>query len=357
MKSLILYLSVFIVVFILNIIGSKYYKNHKCIGSAIIFMSFMMLIMLIGCREDVGTDYNSYIYYYNFISNLNFNELSIVDWEYGALFIFKLTSILFKSSKAIMIVLAILTIYPIYKLNKLYDYKYLPYSVLTYCFIFLPFSMNGMRQAIAMSFIALAVGYLMKEENVKSILLIIIAYLFHKSAIIVIPYLALFMIKKGRKIERDYILITLMVSILILFFNDDLINLGFISEYDYYLENVSIENISFTALIFHIPIIMILLGFSNKEEKHLKLLKGLTISGIILDIIGTSKQYLSRIALYYTMFEILLIPILLQHIRNQTTKKFVSFLYICFLIIYFIYQFYILGRHEIFPYQTWLLGV
>jgi len=357
MKSLILYLIVFMIVFILNSIGSKYYKNHKSISSIIIFISFMILILLIGCRESVGTDYDSYMYYYNFISNLNFDELSVVDWEYGAVFIFKLTSLIFNNEKAIMIVLAILTIYPLYKLNKLYDYKYLPYSILTYSLMLLPFSMNGMRQAIAMSFMALSVGYLMKENKLKSITSIIIAFLFHKSAIIVIPYLVLFMIKKGRKIERDYTLVTLFISVIILFFNEQLISLGFISEYDYYLTNINIENISLNTFLFHIPFILIMLCFSNKEQNHLNLLKGLVISGIILDIIGTSKQYLSRIALYYTMFEILLVPMLLKHINNQTTKKLISFLYVIFLVIYFVYQFYILGRHEIFPYQTWIMGV
>lgn len=357
MKSLILYLFVFMTVFILNSIGSKYYKKHKTVSSIIIFISFMILILLIGCRESVGTDYDSYIYYYNFISNLNFDELNVVDWEYGAVLIFKLTSLIFSNEKFIMIVLAILTIYPLYKLNKLYDYKYLPYSILTYSLMLLSFSMNGMRQAIAMSFIALAVGYLMKENRLKSIILIIIAFLFHKSAIIIIPYLILFMIKKGSKIERDYTLVTLLISVIILFFNEYLINLGFISEYDYYLTDINIGNISLNAILFHIPIILIMLCFSNKEQNHLNLLKGLVISGIILDFIGTSKQYLSRIALYYTMFEILLIPMLLKHINNQTTKKLISFLYIIFLVIYFVYQFYILGRHEIFPYQTWIIGV
>lgn len=355
MKSLILYLFIFMTVFILNSIGSKYYKNHKTVSSIIIFISFMILILLIGCRESVGTDYDSYIYYYNFISNLNFDELNVVDWEYGAVLIFKLTSLIFSNEKFIMIVLGILTIYPLYKLNKLYDYKYLPYSILTYSLMLLPFSMNGMRQAIAMSFIALAVGYLMKENKLKSIISIIIALLFHKSAIIIIPYLILFMIKKGSKIERDYTLITLLISVVILFFNEYLINLGFISEYDYYLTDINIGNISLNSILFHIPIILIMLSFSNKEQNHLNLLKGLVISGIILDFIGTSKQYLSRISLYYTMFEILLIPMLIKHINNQTTKKIISFLYIIFLVIYFVYQFYILGRHEIFPYQTWMV--
>ena len=356
MKSLILYLSVFMIVFIINSIGSKYYKNHKVFSSILILISFMILILLIGVRDGVGTDYDSYIYYYNLISNLSFDELSVIDWEYGALIIFKLTSLIFQNEKFIMIVLAFLTIYPLYKANKLYDYKYLPYSILTYCLIFLPFSMNGMRQAIAMSFTLLATIYLIKDNKIKSILSIVIAFLFHKSAIIIVPYLILFMIKKGKKIERDYILITLILSIFILFFNEFLINLGFISEYDYYLTDINIENISLNNFIFYIPFILIMVSFSNNQENNLNMLKGFVISGIILEVIGTSKQYLSRIALYYSMAEIILIPILLKHISNQTTKKLVSFLYIIFLITYFVYQFYIIGRHEIFPYQTWLIG-
>ena len=355
MKSLLFYISIFLIVFLLNLFGSKLYQSkNKILSKLIIFIGFIILLLLIGLRYEVGTDYNSYLYYYNIISVLNFNELYMVDFDIGAKVVFKLCSMIFTNEHLVFMVLGLLTLYPIYKANKLYDYIYLPYSVLSFCFLFLPFSLNGMRQGIAISFMLLAFVYLFKNKKINSLIAIMIAIAFHKTSVMLIPYMALYMLFKGKKYMTYSLFASIMVAIAILFFGDRLLSFAFVNEYSFYLEDLSISSISYKIIYLYLPILIVMLLFNNRDEKNIYELRSLVITGIIFDVIGSSKQYLYRISLYYTFFIILLIPILSKYIKNDTIKKMIYIFYILYLIIYFIYEFYTLGKHEIFPYQAWI---
>ncbi|MBP3766506.1 MAG: EpsG family protein [Bacilli bacterium] len=354
MKSLLVYIFVFFIVFILNIIGSKLYHGKKNISRLFILISFLILLALIGFRYYVGTDYESYIDIYNKVATLEFNELYLVDIEYGTKVIFKIIYNLFDNQYYIFIALGLVTLYPIYKANKLYDYEYLPFSVLTFCLMFLPFDLNGMRQGVAMSFIILSFAYLFKDKKIMAFISFAIAFLFHKSAILLLPYLGLFMIKKGKSSLIYSISFTLILSFLLLFFNDAMMRLGIVSDYEYLLSGLDIDNITYKNIILYIPFIFLIIVYDPKVER-ISELKGLFISSMILLVLGTSKQYLSRISLYHMMFLIILIPMIIKNINNKTYKYIIEILYIIYLLYYFIHEFYTLGIHEIFPYQTWVI--
>lgn len=356
MKSILIYVLVFLSVFLVNIIACKIYKTKRKLSNILIFIGFSILLIFVGCRYYVGTDYESYINMYNTVSNFDFSELHLINVEIGAKVLFKLIQLIFNNQYAIFIGLAFLTLYPLYKANKLFEYKYLAFSILTYSFMFLPFSMNGMRQGVAMSFIFLSFAYLFKNKKISMLISFILAFLFHKSSILLLPYLALFMIRKNRLAEFDSILITLIISVSLFFFNNLLMRVGIVSDYEYLLSELNIDNIAFKSVLLFIPFLLILISYNNKEEQIYKM-KGMVISGIILTLIGTTKQFLSRISLYHNMFLIFLMPMLFQNSKNKTNKIIIEIFYILYLIVYFIYECYILGKHEIFPYQNWLIGL
>ena len=69
-------------------------KNSK--KKVLIILSAVVPILFIGLRYNVGTDYNSYLSMYNSISKIdNISTLLQIDWEIGALFLFKIVSLLF----------------------------------------------------------------------------------------------------------------------------------------------------------------------------------------------------------------------------------------------------------------------
>lgn len=350
MDSLVIYFFVFFLEFIFCYFASK--TKYKFL----IFISFLIPIIFIGFRYNVGTDYKNYLYLFYKIKTVQFNNLLNIDCELGALILFKLISICFSEEKIIFVALAFLSIYPLFKSNKMFDYKFLPFSILIFNFIYLPFFMNGMRQGVAISFILYSFILLLKKKNKRCIFNFFIAFLFHTSSIFVLPYFLIFyFINKYKKnnILVVNVLFSIFVSFIILFYFKDLMNSLNFELYSYYINDINSSSLSFQYLISYIPSVFIIL-FMKKKNIILDTFKSFLISGCIYGFVGTSSHYLSRIGLYFTFFEVILMPYLLNNINDKKFKLFLSLLYFVYLIIYFLYQFYFQGKNEIIPYQNWL---
>lgn len=357
MESLLIYVSVFLITYFINVFAGNIYERKKILSNILIIGSFLILLIFVGGRYYVGTDYESYINMYNNIASLDFNELNLINIEIGAKILFKVIYLLFDNQYFIFIGLAFLTLYPLYKANKLYNYKYLGLSILTYCFMFLPFSMNGMRQGVAMSFVILSFANLFKDKKINMVISFVLAFLFHKSSILILPYLIIFIFEKNSYAEMISIVLTLVITILLLFFNNILMSIGIISDYEYLISNLNISSVSFRNLLLYLPFLLIMISYKTQNEKHIDEMNGLVISGLILNLIGTMKPYLTRISHYHLMVLTFLMPVLIQNINNKTNKTIIQIFYIIYLIIFFTYEFYITGMHEIFPYQSWLIGI
>ena len=349
MESVFIYLLVFLIEYILCTIG---YKTQK---KLYIILGMLFLVLFVGFRYEVGTDYKNYIRVYNEIKNMPLKALSKYEWEIGFKILFKTISCIFKNEKMIFVFIAFLNIYPIFKANELFDYKYLSFSILLFCFLFLPFCMNGMRQGVAMSYILYSTLLLLKGYKKESIINIVLAILFHKSSIIFLPFFIVIYFSNNNyeKTKKRIIYLSFIMSIIILFFLKDIfINLS-IENYSSYVNKIKVENVSLRSLILHIPIITIIL-LSITKDRLAQILKSIMITGYIFTVVGTSAQYVGRIATFFTFFEIMLIPYIVSNIKEKNTKIFIASLLLIYIAIYFIYLYYILGYQEIMPYKNWL---
>ena len=346
MNSLIIYYFIFIIDYIICIFASKT-KNKL-----LLLLSFLLPVIFVGFRYNVGTDFQSYVYMFENFKTLSFHQMLTNEWELASKIIIFILSKFFNNPSSLFLMIAILNYLPIVIINKHFNYKYLPMSLFIYNCVFLPFCMNGMRQGIAMCFIFYSVMLLLFNDQKKSIVFLIISFLFHKSCILFLPYYYIIFTEKendNKNIGKKIILLTIVMSILILFFlKNILLNFG-ILKYSSYYNNINAENISFSTLLTYMPIIIILL-LSKYKDKVINTLKPIVISGYLYHVIGTTARYLYRISLYFTLFEVILIPYLIYNCKDKNTKIIISLLFIIYLLIYFWYQFYIVGQHEIFPY-------
>lgn len=358
MSSVLFYLSVFAAVFAINCFAARA-KNKKA-RFALVVLSFSILLLLIGLRYKVGTDYEAYLNTYKEVAYTPWDKLLSLRIEILPAIFLKVFSILNLDARFIFFLFGALTLYPIYRVNKLSNYKYLPYSVLIFCLMFLPFDLNGMRQGVAMSFALLSYAYLTKNKTPRAVTSILFAALFHSSALLILPYLVIYYVcKKAKKrFSTISMALSILVAALVLFFlNDILLGLE-IKTYSYILEKVNVESITFSNLLFQVPAITLMLLPGNKKllpervaEKNS--LKSLVCGGILFETVGTSARYLSRFSLYFLIFEVMLFPRIIQDYTDKNTRTILKIGLVIFLITYFIIQFYVQGRHEIFPYQTW----
>lgn len=141
----------------------------------------LLFAIIFGMRYDVGVDHLSYLegyiqHEYVGKQELLFNLLSDISWKFNLHYVLYFSIIAF-----------IQVFFFYYAFNKeKYLYPFLTFFLFTNGTLF--FWMNGIRQALAMCIWIFSLKYIIDKKIWKYVLCCIIAFLFHRSAIILIVF-------------------------------------------------------------------------------------------------------------------------------------------------------------------------
>lgn len=332
----------------------KIFKS-KLMKRLLSLISAMILIIVLGFRYYVGTDYGSYVLIFNNISVLNFQELlAYHDTEIGHNILCKIICDLGFDYKVLFLVYAVLTVYFLYRImNKMKLNKFIFIS--TFIFMIFPYSFNIMRQVLAIVLVMYSFMHLFENKNIRSLLFLILAIMFHKPAIVLIPIYLCHLFVKNKKM-RNALMIVIYSLIVALFLSNilNLVNIDALSRYTSYLDMSEFDyRLIFTTIIKQIPIILILYLFRREfkeDNKDNYTYIAIFIIGFIFLVLGAVNPTLNRLSLYFTAFN----AIIMGKALNRNGITIVKILFYIYLVIYFLYQFYYSGICEIFPYDTWI---
>lgn len=184
----------FFIYFTLLIILCKsavtYSKNPIKEYKTNVLFPILFFAIIIGLRDGVGIDFNSYKLTYE--SNYDYDRL-----EFGFKFLINILRFLNLPATALFVVVAFLQLYIFSKLTTKYPpiYGWSLFYYFTTLYLF--FSINGLRQALAFSCLVWSIYYIHVKDIKRYIVLLFLAVSFHFSAIILAP--AYFLI------NREYI--------------------------------------------------------------------------------------------------------------------------------------------------------
>ena len=161
----------------------KYAINRR----AFLLPSIFLILFAAARSDEVGADTKNY--------TLNFNEYFSIDYysfDDGVEVGFKILeyTILYftKNYFWLFFIFSCIVILPYLYILKKYSLNY-SISIFTFiCFGYYTFFFNGLRQGVAMAIASLALIFLLNKKIVKYLIIIVIASLFHKSALILIPF-------------------------------------------------------------------------------------------------------------------------------------------------------------------------
>lgn len=354
-----IYFIVFLIMFLVNLAISRVPKGWP--RRTLIVISILILVCFIGFRYNVGTDYGSYLRGYRSIKEHDFIYAISHKTEplVGALY--WIFSKVFPIDYWIFFMFAIVSIIPIYLVNKKYDYRYLAYSMLIYSFLFLPFNLNGMRQGAAISLVLLSASYMLNSKKKGAIVSFILAISFHRSAILVLPHYIAYLLCKRKKWNFTIIniIVSVAMSVFILLFLEEFLSQDGSESYAYYgyiLRNISADNITLSRAIGYIPLAILAAVTSmkkGKKEKDESFYRNMVYTGIVYTIIGSSAQFLSRIGLYFLPFSIIALPYQFEN-KSVGKRALLKTVLVTYLVMVFISLVVMKGSHDILPYQTWI---
>ena len=326
-----------VLILVILLLTNAFGVRMNCSGGYI--LSSILITVIAGIRFDIGWDYQTY---FNLIDGggdtgvLQFEPLSLL----LALFA-KMTNNTF-----LFFILSSCIIYPLafYSFKR---YSVSPaLSLIIYIGFFFLSSCAVVRQALAISCCLYAYKYILKKSFVKYACCILVAMLFHKSAVVALAIYPIYHFFSFGSVV--YILFVLLVCRSLLF--SVLIRFGF---YDEYLTNMGDYNsgnlVKFFNLIVFLSFFIIIKrnGYSIGEKKLMSVV-----------LVGLFTPYLfggamgERIGYFFLIYYCFLIPLLLQ---NKYVYK--RYIYVLIYSLYFLamifYTSHIEGQESPYvPYQT-----
>ena len=200
------------------------------------------------------------------------------------------------------------------------------------------FVLSGLRQSIAMTIAMIAYLYIKKRKPIKFILLVILASLFHMSAILFLIAYPLGRAKLGIwHIVSFGIMVVLFLgfqSTIRSFLSEILAD----SQYGSYADRETALN--FSGFIIQICMFIFnLLYYSKgvKEDKNAIVLYNLAFIGLSLQLFSSMIAEFFRLSYYFSFANILLVPLAISSEREERTKVllrlFIGALFIVYLFL------------------------
>lgn len=323
------------------------YLGLKSIKYRLAVLPICILVSLAGMRDySIGTD--TIVYVRDFIAGLDYNYYYFdpnieFGYQYLVYNILKLTNDYHWYLLSVALITVGLMIYSIRRYST--DYLLSVYIYIT--FGFYTFLFNTVRQAIALAILFYGVKYFLERKLVKYLIIVFFASLFHVSAYIMIPFYFLVhsKIRIELKVFSTFIFSAILSSMVVKYMSASN------QRYEQYTQE-SENSGGYLLLLFYFIIAAFLYIFGRTlrvNNKTYSLLEQLYFCGLMLVIpialLGTDPSGPQRVLYNFSVYLILLIPMVLRDQFNKST--YITIFYVLAFIYFMMITYSLYG---IYPY-------
>lgn len=212
------------------------------------------------------------------------------------------------------------------------------------------FMFNGIRQFVAVGITLLAAPFVIEKKYFKAIIIILIASLFHQSALLLLPFIFLV---QGEAFNSKTVFFLFCALIAATFVGQ------FTNLLDSSLENTQYKNVvsDYTSmnddgtnplrvLVYSVPAILSFIGRKKIVRDGgplINICANMTIvsAGFYIISMVTSGIFIGRIPIYFSLYGYILLPWLVNNIFSKKTAKFINIAMIGFYLLFYYYQMFI----------------
>lgn len=290
-------------------LDKKTYRDSSTKCNPFIFLLLVLhLALFLGLRmPKVGVDTARYVYIFQHFNLVDF------DYEVGYMIFNYLLSLFTDNERVFLLTTALVTIVPVgIMIYKYSDKPFLSWFIYI-CMYYYSFNFSGIRQSLAASFLVMAFMLIVNKHPVWASVFVVIASSFHTSALIFL--LAVFL--RNHKWKKIDILIIIFSYIIIFIFRTPLFNL--ITSI-FYEEYQVVETNAYTWMFIHIVLLALLIFLKtyDGENKIVDLTLTLFTVGCAFMLLTSVGTNVLRVANYFNVFIVLLIPNSLKVIENKS---------------------------------------
>lgn len=317
------------------------FSNKKLIVKFIIFFQLIISSTFVGLRGDMGSDTLNYISY--FILQ-NKSKHVVITSELGLDVLAWLISFISNNPYTYLYIVSFLSV-----IILVLSYKNIAYfkdvPIINYLFFssatfYLMFG-NTIAQGLASAFIILAISFYIEQKKLIYIFLIILASLFHKSAII---FILIYPLTKIMPQKRSWLVFIFGGGILFNMFSLVYLRFGFIpNSISNLIKNESNNNLLIFKLLLSLLLILFMYFLLSKiNSQKLNILFKIYTFAVSLSFYSFVVSEISSRLLYYSNF---LVPVIIMEIiKILRFKKYILFLVI---LLTFFYNFFVINYPSI----------
>lgn len=278
--------------------------------------AFLQMFLLACLRYRIGFDYDMYAQGFVLMNREGFTTLRYLDWEPGFVLLTKVIGLFTNQISLYMGILAAICLIPWAWL--IYRYSPCPgISVLLFLNLyFLYLNMNFLRQAIAISITLFAWPFLKERKFWRFSAIIVLASLFHTTALVLLPVYLLLCIRPGGGLFLFYAYILLFFYIS----SEGILNLLTMVFHQEYANSIFLQGIPYLYALVPLVLLILLYVFRNQMmqiNSYNRYLIGLQFFAVFCMVMMTRHAILERLSYYAYAYSVLAVPELLHSLKPR----------------------------------------
>lgn len=259
-----------------------------------------------------GTNYG-YLASFNYLSKLSIKEIITMDgylnYEKGYILLNSIIGLISKNQQFFLACCAFISLFPIsYIIWKKSDSVCLSYIIYVGLPVFL-LLFSGIRQSIAIGLCFYSIKYIQEKKLFRFVAIVIIAMFFHSSSVVFLVAYPIYHLKMSFQ-KR---IVSIMVMPIVYIFRTPL----FMFLGSFFKDNMQLDNngsIKLLLLFIIIYLFCVMFGSSDEEENgYLNLFYCACLCQIFANLYSTAL----RVGYYFAIFLILLLPKVLDNMKNK----------------------------------------
>lgn len=207
--------------------------------------------------------------------------------------------------------------------------------------MYFAFSLTGLRQTMAISIILLSYDYIIRKHLFKFVFTVIIASLFHQSALLFLP--AYFISNKS--FNNKKVLVGILAVPIVFVLRPLLVSLVQNLMYETYSISLDQGAGGWTTLFVYFLIILVSVVFSKQiQNEYFPFFLKMMYVGALIQMFVPLQPNIFRVSMYYNIASIILIPDILKTQKDKFSKLVAySLFFILMGIQYYVFTYYAAG--------------
>ena len=301
----------------------------------------VILIVISGARHGIGDTY-AYSYFYEIVGNRPNLTVAIEEgkesYEPGFITFLWILNQISKDPQLMVFACALVTNFLNIWTMRIYSKVF---ELETYMYItsgFYVVTMNGIRQALASAILFAATKYIIEGKFKRYLIVVLLAYTIHSSALIMIPVYFIVRCEAWSKITIKIIVIAAVALICLQPIMTKFFEASEGTKYEAYQDTMAVEGGAspIRTVISAIPVVLayIYRDKLKKQWPESNVFVNMSLICLIISVFSMINWVFNRFNMYFQIYSFLVLPYI---ILNCFEKKQKGLVYFGFMVCYFIF--------------------